>query len=190
MRVGGAAPPRPRPRVAGADLGVHREMPERLARPAELDQRVAETVVRGHLTAGQAGAPVLLGRLAVAAHARLHREIELDRVRRGAGERALRGEHDLPDRRAAQRERRDVEARGRPHRRIGVLAGQVPRERAGHAEADQRPAGGTVKQPGPLAGLPDSSSSRHANAVISSSSYGSSTTSPGTSAVRKSSLSS
>ena len=152
--MGGAASPRPRPRVAGADLGVHREMPERLAWPAELDQRVAETVVGAHLAAGQTGAPVLLGRLAVAAHARLHREIELDRVRRGAGERALGGEHDLPDRRAAQRERGNVEARGRPHRRIGILAGQVPRERGGHAEADQRPAGGAVKQPGPRAGLP------------------------------------
>ena len=129
-------------------------MPERLAWPAEFDQRVAETVVGGHFAAGQAGTPVLLGRLAVAAHARLHREIERDHVRRGAGERALGGEHDLPDRRAAQRERGNVEARGRPHRRIGVLADQVPRERGGHAEADQRPAGGAVKQPGPRAGLP------------------------------------
>ena len=152
--AGGAASPRPRPRVAGADLGVHREMPERLAWPAELDQRVAETVVGGHFAAGQAGAPVLLGLLAVAAHARLHREIERDHVRRGAGERALGGEHDLADRRAAQRERRNVEARGRPHRRVGVLADQVPGERGGHAEADQRPAGGAVKQPGPRAGLP------------------------------------
>jgi hypothetical protein len=109
--------------------------------------------VRGHLTAGQTGAPVPLGRLAEAAHSGLHRKVELDRVRRRSGQGALRGEHDLADRRAPERERGNVEVRSRPHRRIRVLTGQVPCERGGHAEPDQRPIGLAVKQPGPLAGL-------------------------------------
>ena len=79
--------------------------------------------------------------------------IEPQHVRCRAADRALGGEHDHGDRRAAQGERGNVEARLAERLEGLVVIAEVPREGVGDAEADDRAAGPAAVEEDGVLGL-------------------------------------